>query len=447
MADNDQVNENEDIDANEDEDIDRPQDRGGGKSVDPFDRASRDAEKELGIVDEDEIDDSPVKAKPKTKPLEAKKEKARPKKEVAVEESDDEDSADGDDDDIEPVKPVAKAKVPKGPMEPKSYWGRERREAFQYQPEHIQAAWLEEEPTPNAHWTEDQKAAFVKQPREVKEAWLSQSHALEKGFGQRFEALAQERKLAEGIRHSVTPQMRSIMQQRGIDEVSAFKGLMELQRESMEDPVGYLRNFIMRNKIDPRVIFGESGGGNGQENSQQTQRQADLESHPTVRALKAEVEALRGAVSGDFRQREEEQLRRTGEEMQKALQKRDERGNSAYPYVRLLHGDMTAILARIQQSDPERFASMGVDQRLAESYALALEGYPELKQMQQTAAPAPIDESDDEDADTEENAQAARLKKAATKKTRTPQTSPSSGRASDPFDRASAKADKQLGNR
>ena len=52
-------------------------------------------------------------------------------------------------------------------LEPRSYWSRERKEAFRYQPKFVQQEWLDEEPAPNARWSDATKEAFAKLPREA----------------------------------------------------------------------------------------------------------------------------------------------------------------------------------------------------------------------------------------------------------------------------------------
>jgi hypothetical protein len=74
-----------------------------------------------------------------------------------------------------------------------------------------------------------------------------------------------------------------------------------------------------------------------------------------------------------------------------------------------------------------------------------LQGFPELTPPKKTVTPAPVDEPEEEETDSEEETQAEKLRKASTKKSKTPQAAPSNG--GDPFARAFARAEKRVGTR
>lgn len=380
-------------------------------------------------------------AKPNAKAAEPE-EKAKPEPRPTPKRQADPEADDADDDAEDGDRPTA-AKSER--LEPKSYWPRDRRDSFAYQPRSVQEAWLAEAPAPPVHWPQDMKDNFGRQPREAQEAWLTQSQHLERGYSQRFEQLAGERKLAEGIRSAVSPQQRALMQERGLDEVGVFGALMRLQQQSMEDPIGYIRDFATKNRIDLHALVGDPASAGGQQNGQNgAPMQADISSHPAYRALKAEFDALKGTVTNDLQQRQQEQERRIAEDMDRVLAERNEGGDPAYPFVRVLAGTMAEILER----NPERYGSMGIRDRFVEAYNIALESFPELKPVQRPAQPkpSPADELDEDDADPEDEAEAEKLKKAATKKSRTPQSAPGNGRG-DPFARAFSRAEKQVGHR
>lgn len=425
-------NEDEgDEDGEEEEIAEAPRNGRGSARVDPFDVASKAATDEL------EGNEKPA-AKPKAKKPEEKP-ASKPEKKEAPKAT--QKPADGDDDEGEPDTgdaPKAAATPAQAPATAKSYWSRERRESFDYQPKSVQEAWLAEEPAPNNHWTTEQKTTFARQPRDVKEAWLEQSLALERGFGQRFESLAGERKLADGIRQAVPQEIRAVMANKNLDEVAVFSKLLGYQQQAMKDPTGYIRSFMQANGIDPSSLGASAADG---QDSSHAPKQADVESHPAYQAMRAEVEQLKAHVTNEIKQRTEQKNSQIESDVTGFLGSRNAEGDLLYPFARVLQGAMADVIT----SDPGRYGSMGVKERCHEAYTLALETYPELKQISRTAKTAPVDEPEDEDADTEEEAQAARLKKATTKKTRTPQSVPTSGRSGDAFDRASAAASKSLG--
>jgi hypothetical protein len=445
-----------------------------GRKEDPFGAAFEAAEKEVEgepapkkpakaakvkAQEPDDEDEPEEKPKPAKKPA-AKDAKAKEQAEKGDEEPDDADAESDDEDEDEEADDEAKAKADakakkaeklaaekaKKPLAAKQWWSKERREAFAYQPRHVQETWLEEAPVPDVRWPDEQKAAFAKLPREGQEMYLTQAKELERGYNDKFQSLAGERKAFEAIKNAVTPEMRALMEQRKLDEPAVFKRLMDLQLQSMKDPYGYIKSFIDNNRLDLRHIYPAAAGDTGEDQQHASprtnmQQPADITSHPVVHALLGEINTLKEAVMSDRQQRELEGERRRADEVNKAVTDKDEEGNSRYPYIRILSGPMAEII----ESDPERFSSMGVKEQIAESYRLALDAYPELTPPKPSAPPPKIDESEDEDAEAEKEDESAKLKKAATKKSKAPQTAPTTG--GDPFERAFSKASRQIGQR
>jgi hypothetical protein len=451
-----------------------------GKRADPFSAAFEAAEKALAPEkkpaprrkaradaqeDEEESDEKAAKQKAESDPAAQKKPSKPAVKAKAAAEPKEDDAGDDESDDDEgesaetavaprkdakakPAEKETKAapdadKKAKEALQPKGFWSRERREAFQYQPRHVQEAWLEEAPVPNTHWTENQKTAFGKLPREAQEILLEQAQEIERGYGQKFQTLANDRKLAESIRQAVTPEIRAQMQQRGLDEPGAFTALLRLQDRAAKDPYGYIGDFIAGNRLDLNRIVRMFMGGDGgqqpqhQQNSHQLPSpQADIASHPVVAAMLAELKALR-------QERVEEQDRRISTDIDTITAETDGNGNSLYPFIRIL----AAPMAEIIESDPERFGSMGTKERFVTAYNLALQAFPELHRPAPKPEPVKVDEPEDDarDPEAEAEAETEKLRKASTKKPKTPQAAPSKG--GDPFERAFARAERQVGLR
>lgn len=406
---------------------------------DPFTAAFNAAKDEIEGTEKPEKS----KAKPKEKPApkrEERAEEAEPEKKPAraaqkpVEADDDEEA--GEDADEEKPAPERS----KGPVEPKKFWSEKRKEAFRFQPREVQEAWLNEDPAPNERWPTEIKEQFATLPREAKEILLTQLNEADKGLGQKFQALAAERKLAEDIKAAVPAYMRAHMQQRGLSEPQVFAKLMQYQHQAMTDPKGYVRQFIIQNKLNPAEVLGVAP----QDGQTQPAQQADVTSHPAYQSLRAEYDALRQTVEREMEQRKQEENRRFASDFESVVSETDADGNSLYPYIRLLADPM----ARIIESDPEHFGSMGVKDRFATAYRLALEEFPELTPPKRTAKPQPADERDEAAHAKEEEKRAEKLERALTPKSRTPQPTPkSSGKTGDPFEDAWNAARKQLGHR
>ena len=422
--------------------------------------------------DADEPDeDKPAKGDKRRQQVKESPKRKSEKADDAETDAGDEDDADaddeesGDEDDEAAAKPKGEAKdkqpskepqkkageeEPKSsePLKPKAYWSKERREAFQYQPRAVQENWLAEAPVPHAHWADDQKSAFAALPREAQEVLLVQAQEIERGYGQKFQALANERKLAEGIRSAIPPQLRKTMEAKGLDELGVFATLLNYQQHAMRDPVGYVRNFIATNRIDPRHLFAQAQPGSGGSGASQAHQngqpaQADFRSHPMFAAMMAEIAQLKDAVTYDRQQRAEDDDRRRNDELSQVLAEKDEGGNSRYPYIRILADPMAQII----ESDPERYSSMGIPEQIADAYRRALEAYPELPPPPTTVTePPPVtaETDDDEETDSKREAEAEKLKKASTKKSKTPQSAPAT--SGDPFARAFSRAERQLGH-
>jgi hypothetical protein len=288
-------------------------------------------------------------------------------------------------------------------------------------PKHIQEEWLAEAPKPDQRWSEEEKAAFAKIPAEGQELVLERQQALERGYGDKFQALANERKLAEDIRNSVPPQLRAYMEQRGISEAQAAGKLFQLQHQALSDPIGYVRQFISQNKINPLdIIPNDAQPG---QNSQPSQ-QADPRSHPAFQAMAAENAQLKRSIAMEQQQRAEYQNQRASAELQEALSEKDDDGNSRFPFIRLLADPMAQLI----ESEPDRFGALSVRERFAAAYHQAIEDFPELSALRMTAPKAKADEPEADKADSEERERAAKLERAITPKSRAPQA-PHSGNA------------------
>ncbi len=414
---------------------------------DAFAKAFDAAKKELGVKDEDEDeDDAPAPKKPAKKAEEkqaekpakkadeksAKKtdEKSKAKEKAAQDPEDDNDEDDAGDDDTSEDKTK--------PLEPKRFWSKRRREDFGFLTREQQEAWLAEPVAPDAHWTAEAKATFARLPAEAQEELLVTSRSLEQGYQDKFQALATERKMVSDIKAAVPEAVRAKMADLKMDEVGVFKTLCELQQVAMTNPVQYIANFIRKGGIDVNDIAEALMGGDSA-NAQRTTQQpaADIEAHPAVRQMRQEIAQLKGHVTGEIQQRQAAREEELDNAVSKVMAARDEGGAARYPYVRLLG----PVMADLIEADPETYGSMEPAAQFDHAYKTALSAHPELPQHK-AAKPSPADESDEDEADPEEE-RAEKLRAASTKKSKTPHTAPA--RPGDPFARAFAAAEKQLG--
>jgi hypothetical protein len=406
---------------------------GANGKPDPFMAAFNAAEKELAG------EDKPKPAPKKEAKPEPKAEKPAPKPEAKPEPKKPEPKAEDAEEEEDGADEAADAKLEAKKTEPlsaKRHWSKRRQDDFQYLPREMQEAWLNEPVSPDGHWPAETKDAFTKMPREAQEEFLVQTRNLERGFGEKFQALSKERKLAEDIRAAVPDSVRQVMQSRGMDEAAVFKTLVAKQQQAMTNPVQYAAEFIRSSKLDINQLAAALQGqpqGNGQ-----AQPQADIESHPVVRTLKAELSELKGHVTSEVQKRQQEEDREIETAFGSFTSERDDGGSLAYPFVRVL----SDYMANVIDGDAERFSSMRPRERLVEAYKIALAAHPELASVTRTAKPSPADEPG-EDADSEDALAAEKLRRAATKKSNTPTSAPA--RAGDPFERAFGRAERQLG--
>ena len=337
----------------------------------------------------------------------------------------------------QPAQAAQAVQEPPKALEPPSYWSRERKEAFKYQPRETQEAWLAADPEPHARWDAETKEAFAKLPREAKELFLSRVTNVERGFNQKLQGLAAERKLAEEIRSAIPPHIRQYMTEKQLSEPQVFATLLKLQQESMQDPAGYLRRFVTQNKLNPAEIFGPEVPQPGAPLPVDV-----IRSHPEYVQLYNEFAAMQRAVQEDRARQAEAESRRVAAEYETIVSKTDGDGNPLYPYIRLLADPM----ARIIEEDPEQFGSMGTSEKFATAYALALEQFPELQPVKRTAVPKPADVPAPDAHTLAEQKRQEQLTKAITPKPRA-STPPVNGSAStgDPLEDALRGASRQLG--
>ena len=401
---------------------------------DPFTAAFNAAQDELAGDDEE----SP---KAKSKPKKAAKEpepKEKPKAEAKQAGEEAEEGEDGQDEEAKASEAERKTK----PLEPKKWWSARRKDAFKYQRRDVQESWLQEEPQPDQRWTTEQKEAFQALPVQARELVLERQQEIERGFGEKFEALAEERKLADGIKSAVPAELRQMMQQRGIGEVDLFGRLVAHQLHSIKDPLGFVRSFIVRNRIDPRQLFVTGENGQLQFNGQGS-GQAGIASHPDYIALKTQFETLRRSVQQNQQRQQEIEDQQFAREFDSIMAATDTEGNPRFPYIRVVANEMAQIL----EDEADRFDALSTQERFEAAYNQALENFPELPAIPTTAAKVEADEPETDDADLEdESERAARIKKAASPKSRTPQTAPKSDGVTS-LDDALAWASKKIGKR
>lgn len=323
-------------------------------------------------------------------------------------------------------------------LEPPAYWSRERKEAFKYQPRHVQEAWLAEDPQPNSRWSAEIKEAFGKLPREAKELYLTQVADIERGANAKLQANAADRKFAEEVRAVVPQHLREYMTQKQLSEPQVFAHLLNLQQQSMQDPAGYVRNFVQNNKLNPSEIFGVEIPQPGAPLPVEA-----IRSHPEYQQIQQQFNALRAEIERERAQRAEQEQARLNAEFEQIVTETDGDGNPLYPYIRLLADPM----ARLFETDSELFSSMSTKEKFATAYRMALEQFPELSTIKRTAEPKPADvpTKDAHTAAAEKRQEI--LERAITPKPRVPTPPPpkANGKTGDPFEDAYNAASRKLG--
>ena len=417
----------------------------GQKNEDAFDKAFLAAEREVAGADKLKPKaEKKVEEKPKAVKVEQDKKPAPPeKKPVAkaetkevVEASDDgEDELEDEDEEPQPAKRKLKTFDPDEALKPKTYWPQRRRDQFDSLPRDVQERWLNEAPTPHEHWPAEWKENFSKQPEEVQEAWLDQAQRLERGYHTRIQQLDGEVKFADSIRKVIPENIREVMTQRKMGEAQVFETLLGLQAKAMNDPAGYIRDFFKTNNLDPAKVFVEGWDA--------AQQQVDIESHPVVKSMKQELTALKGHVTSDIQQREQQTARELATSMDGLLKEKAKDGGLRFPYANLLAPHMAAAA---EKSPPEAFAGMDFREQFAALYDIALRAHPELARLSADRVKAVEEEIEDDDPEIDEPetlpakkkvvTDKERAKAAASKKPSKPTSSAGNGKPGDAFDRA-----------
>ena len=403
----------------------------GEKALSGFDKAFQDAQ--AALAPKEEKKEAPAPKEKKEPEAKAGADEAAKDK---TEEKPEEKPAEG-----EKKEPEDKAKdeakeEKKGPLEPKKYWSTRKKDAFKYLPRQTQEAWLEEAPAPDQRWTAEQKEAFSKIQRDGQELILERAQEMERGYGEKFRKLADDSKLAEEIRNAIPDEYKEYFNSRNITPAKAFSQLIALQKMASDDPVAYAKKFITDYRLNPADIFAVDQEGKVIIKPSRTEPLADITSHPEYRALKQRLQQSEAQLQAAL---EAENARRAGE-VESLIGDIGEDGNPRFPFIRLVGEHM----ARIIESESDRFDGLSPRDTLQIAYNLALEDFPELKALQ-AAAPKPrIDESKATQADLLERARAEKLAGAVTPKSHTPATAPAASNSLNALDAAIAKAAAQL---
>lgn len=248
-------------------------------------------------------------------------------------------------------------------------------------------------------WTKERQELFGKQPREIQQAMLDMGRDWETGYQKKFEDLAGQRKIAEGVQALFTPELRAQAQAAGYDEVQAIGRLLEMQRLYNADPAGYIGGLLRHSRIDPRIFLSDPA-----QITEDDELRRSIEPH--LKPLREEVQFLRQQNASVQQERQAREARATQTAIADFAGAKDEAGVPVYPHLDRVVDDMAAII----QGDP-RIAAMGSHaEKLKAAYDMAVFGNAELR------AEMIMAEVSKRAAAVEAERAAATLRKAATSK-------------------------------
>lgn len=213
-------------------------------------------------------------------------------------------------------------------------------------------------------WTDERKALFAKQPREVQEAMLAMGKEWETGFNKKFEELAGQRKIAEGVNKLFTPELREQARRAGLDEVGAISRLIAMQQEYNTNPAAYIGRMLKHSGIDPRVfIQGQDAG-----RTEADPTQAAL--MPILQPLVQKIQALEAYQANVLRERQDVEATANSNAITEFAGATD-----SYPHFARVADAMAEIIA----NDPRLRAMGSVKQKLETAYEMAVWSDPDLR--------------------------------------------------------------------
>lgn len=219
-----------------------------------------------------------------------------------------------------------------------------------------------------AHWDAAKREAFGKLPNDARKVVLDLAKGFEGDFTRKSMELADDRKLAQGIRSLITPLERQQLQNNGLTEIDGVRRLVELNQLYSRDPANYVRFVIQSANLDPRQIFPDLAG-----DGQPGQQPAPAD--PQYQQLTQTIQNLTGKVTAFERQQQDAEIRTAERAINRFRDAKDESGQVLHPHFQRVEQHLNWILT----SNPEVRAIDDLTERLQKAYDLAVFADPEIK--------------------------------------------------------------------
>lgn len=226
--------------------------------------------------------------------------------------------------------------------------------------------------TAPANWDAQRRDAFGKMDRAGQQILLDMAKGLEASFTKQSTELADDSRLAKGIRSQVSDLERQQMRNSGLNEVDAMGRLIQLNRMYSQNPTNYLRYVAQQANIDPRQAFPEFFTGQSAapapNGTQARTPDPNAQLYSALQPLVSEVQALRQSQQQREVQTAEQAI--AGFRDGKAAD-----GSALRPHFQAVENEMASLL---QTPQLKGIADFG--QRLQRAYDIAVANDGTLRQ-------------------------------------------------------------------
>lgn len=254
------------------------------------------------------------------------------------------------------------------------------------------------------HWPAQRRETFAKLPPDAQRAMLDMARDLEAGFTKNSSELADDRKLAQGIRALISDGHRAQMQRSGLSEIDGIGRLLQLNDFATRDTPGYVRWVAQQAGLRPEDVFPQLAGQDGHADPAQPQ---DL-----TQQLGPFLQPVYDKLDQWERERQETTRTTIRNALRQFREAKDESGNPAHVYLPRVEADLVRIL-----TTPDIASIPDYGERLSRAYELAIYANPDVRKEVMEAEFAKREAEKLKQADT---AKAQRAKPAVSQMDRAP---------------------------
>lgn len=239
-------------------------------------------------------------------------------------------------------------------------------------------AQLETAQSAPAHWDAQRREAFGKMDAAGQKLVLETVKALEGDYTRKSTELADDKRLATGIKSLITDEHRRQMRESGMDEVGGVGYLLKLNDYARTNPDEYVRWFVQTARLDPRRLFPQAFAGTAQPQPQggpQGQPQGQRQPDPNPQFYSA-LNPLISTVQGIQQKLQQSEFKSADRAILNFKDAKGQDGTQLHPHIGTVEREMISLL----QSQPLQQIEDYSD-RLQRAYDIAVANDPTLRKQ------------------------------------------------------------------